>query len=33
MLKEIFPGLTVEDIQSVTEPRLLVAPDLKELEL
>ena len=33
MLKEIFPGLTVEDIQSVTEPRLLIAPDLKEIEL
>ena len=33
MLKEIFPGLSVEDIQSVTEPRLLVAPDLKEIEL
>ncbi len=33
MLQEIYPGLTVEDIQSVTEPRLLVAPDLKEIEL
>ena len=33
VLKEIFPGLSVEDIQSVTEPRLLVAPDLKEIEL
>lgn len=33
MLKEIYPGLTVEDIQSVTEPRLLIAPDLKEIEL
>jgi len=33
LLKEIFPGLTVEDIQSVTEPKLLVAPDLKEIEL
>jgi 3-oxoacid CoA-transferase B subunit len=33
MLKEIYPGLSVEDIQSVTEPRLLVAPDLKEIEL
>jgi 3-oxoacid CoA-transferase subunit B len=33
LLKEIYPGLTVEDIQSVTEPRLLVAPDLKEIEL
>jgi 3-oxoacid CoA-transferase subunit B len=33
MLKEIYPGLTVEDIQSVTEPRLLIAEDLKEIEL
>jgi 3-oxoacid CoA-transferase subunit B len=33
LLKEIFPGLSVEDIQSVTEPKLLVAPDLKEIEL
>jgi 3-oxoacid CoA-transferase subunit B len=33
LLREIFPGLTVEDIQSVTEPRLLVARDLKEIEL
>jgi len=33
VLKEIYPGLTVEDIQSVTEPRLLVARDLKEIEL
>jgi 3-oxoacid CoA-transferase subunit B len=33
LLKEIYPGLTVEDLQSVTEPRLLVASDLKEIEL
>jgi 3-oxoacid CoA-transferase subunit B len=33
ILKEIYPGLTAEDIQSVTEPKLLVAPDLKEIEL
>jgi 3-oxoacid CoA-transferase B subunit len=33
LLRELFPGLTVEDIQSVTEPKLLVAPDLKEIEL
>jgi 3-oxoacid CoA-transferase subunit B len=33
MLREIYPGLTVEDIQSVTEPRLLIARDLKEIEL
>ncbi len=33
LLKEIYPGLTAEDIQSVTEPKLLVARDLKEIEL
>ena len=33
LLKEIYPGLTPEDIQSVTEPKLIVAPDLKEMEL
>jgi 3-oxoacid CoA-transferase subunit B len=33
LLKEIYPGLSVQDIQSVTEPKLLVAPDLKEIEL
>jgi len=33
LLKEIYPGLSGEDIQSVTEPRLLVARDLKEIEL
>lgn len=33
LLREIYPGLTIEDIQSVTEPKLLVAQDLKEIEL
>jgi 3-oxoacid CoA-transferase B subunit len=33
VLKEVYPGLSVEDIQSVTEPKLLVASDLKEIEL
>lgn len=33
LLKEIYPGLTPEDIQSVTEPKLLIAADLKEIEL
>jgi 3-oxoacid CoA-transferase subunit B len=33
LLKEIYPGLTVEELQSVTEPRLIVSPDLKEIEL
>ena len=33
VLKEIYPGLTVEQVQSVTEPKLTMAPDLKEIEL
>ena len=33
MLKEIFPGLTPEDLQSVTGPKLIIAPDLKPIEL
>ena len=33
VLKEVFAGLTPEDIQSVTEPKLIVSPDLKEMEL
>lgn len=33
LLREIYPGLTVEDLQSVTEPKLLIARDLREIEL
>jgi 3-oxoacid CoA-transferase B subunit len=33
LLREVYPGLSVKDIQSVTEPVLRVAPDLKEIEL
>jgi len=33
LLKEIAPGLTAEDIQSVTEPRLIISQELKEVEL
>jgi 3-oxoacid CoA-transferase subunit B len=33
LLKEIYPGLSVQDVQSVTEPKLLVSRDLKEIEL
>lgn len=32
VLRELFAGLTPEDIQSVTEPKLIVSPDLKEIE-
>ncbi len=33
LLKEIYPGLTPEDLQSVTQPKLIIDPDLKEIEL
>jgi 3-oxoacid CoA-transferase subunit B len=33
VLKEIVPGLTPSDIQSVTEPKLIIAKDLKEISL
>jgi 3-oxoacid CoA-transferase subunit B len=33
VLKELFGGLTPEDIQSVTEPKLIISPDLKEIAL
>jgi len=33
MLKEVAPGFTYEEVQIVTEPRLLIAPDLHEIEL
>ncbi len=33
VLKETAPAWTVEEVQALTEPRLLIAPDLKEIEL
>jgi len=33
LLEEVFPGLTPEDIQSVTEPKLIISRNLKEIEL
>jgi 3-oxoacid CoA-transferase subunit B len=33
LLREIYPGITVDELQSVTEPKLIIAPDLKEIEL
>jgi acyl CoA:acetate/3-ketoacid CoA transferase beta subunit len=32
-LLEIAPGLTVEEIQAVTEPKLIISNGLKEIEL
>lgn len=33
VLKEVAPGWTAEEVQAVTEPKLIVADDLKEIEL
>lgn len=33
VLKELAPGLTPDDVQAVTEPQLLIAEDIKEVEL
>jgi acyl CoA:acetate/3-ketoacid CoA transferase beta subunit len=33
LLKEVFPGLTPDDVQSVTEPKLIIAKDLTEIQL
>lgn len=32
-LKELAPGWTPEEVQALTEPKLLIAPGLKEIEL
>jgi 3-oxoacid CoA-transferase subunit B len=33
LLREVIPGWTAEEVQALTEPRLTVAADLKEMEL
>jgi 3-oxoacid CoA-transferase subunit B len=33
LLKEIAPGWTPAEVQALTEPELIIAPDLKEIEL
>ena len=33
VLKEVAPGLTADDVQKVTEPKLIISPELKEMEL
>jgi 3-oxoacid CoA-transferase len=33
VLKEVAPGWTAKEIQALTEPKLEIAPDLKEMEL
>jgi 3-oxoacid CoA-transferase subunit B len=32
VLQEVAPGLTAEDVQSVTEPKLIISPDLQEMQ-
>jgi len=33
LLREVAPGWTAEEVQALTEPRLIIDPDLKEIEL
>jgi 3-oxoacid CoA-transferase B subunit len=33
VLKEVMAGLTPDEVQSVTEPKLIISPDLKEMAL
>lgn len=33
LLREIVPGWTPEEVQEITEPALIIGPDLKEMEL
>ncbi len=33
VLRETAPGWTAEEVQALTEPKLTLAPDLKEIEL
>jgi acyl CoA:acetate/3-ketoacid CoA transferase beta subunit len=33
VLREVAPGWTPDEVQALTEPRLVIAPDLHEIEL
>lgn len=33
LLREVAPGLTAEEVQSVTEPKLVISPNLREIQL
>ena len=33
VLREVAPGWTAEEVQALTEPQLIVPPDLKEIDL
>ncbi len=32
LLRELAPGVTVEQVQKLTEPKLKVAPDVREMK-
>jgi len=33
LLREVAPGISAEEVQSVTEPKLIISPELKEIQL
>jgi 3-oxoacid CoA-transferase subunit B len=33
ILREVAPGLTADDVQKVTEPKLIISPELKTIEV
>jgi len=33
VLREVIPGWTADEVQALTEPQLIISPDLKEVEL
>ena len=33
VLQELAPGITVDDVQALTEPELIISPDVHEIEL
>jgi acyl CoA:acetate/3-ketoacid CoA transferase beta subunit len=33
VLEEVAPGLTADDVQKVTEPTLILSPDLREMKV
>jgi 3-oxoacid CoA-transferase subunit B len=33
VLEEVAPGWTAEEVQSITEPKLTVSPNLREIQL
>jgi 3-oxoacid CoA-transferase subunit B len=33
VLREVAPGVTVDQVRALTEPKLIVAPDLREMKV